>query len=278
MIITITYVTHSFKVKQKINDISRNYNCLIMGDSQVQRINPEFFGIKTYNLGCPAEHYYFTYSKLKKLLSVENSKIEVAVIGLSIHNFAPVYQKLFDLNYNEGTNSLKKFVYFFNLFEDEVFNFKNIIFQKDFIKGIVLGPVWGGLEESSKKNPNITDIRRIFEMHYNTDTEINFSIQEYYLAEIIKLCDQKNVEILSISTPVHEAYKNLIPDIYFENFVEIMNKNDKLKHINFFDDEISSEYMSDGNHLNKSGAAIYSKLISEEVVKLISSSTKNHTQ
>jgi len=240
-----------------------------MGDSQIQRINPEYFKCRTFNFGSSGEHYYFTYSKLRKLLSAKTCNIKIIVLGVSVHNFAPVYQRMVDLNCKEGKSSLERYFYFINFFDDETFNLKNSITQKDFLKGLTRKPDWSGFLESINKNPEKKDIERVLNIHYKVDTKIDFSKQETYLEKIIRLCKKKNIKILALSTPIHQYYKSHIPEIYFKNFNDIMNKNPELKHLNFLNVNIPSDYMSDGNHLNKDGAKIYSKLISAEVEKLL---------
>ena len=240
-----------------------------MGDSQIQRINPEYFKCKTFNFGSSGEHYYFTYSKLKKLLSARTCNIKIIVLGVSVHNFAPVYQRMVDLNCKEGKSSLERYFYFCNFFDGGIFTFGKCITHKDFLKGLTRKPDWNGFLESANKNPAKKDIERVLEIHYKVDTKIDYSKQEYYLGQIIRLCKKKNIKLLALSTPIHSYYKSHIPDIYFKNFNDIMKKKAELPHLNFLNVDISSNYMSDGNHLNKDGARIYSKLVSEEVEKLL---------
>ncbi len=270
VVLLAVFFVISGNVNRRLDDIARNYNCLIMGDSQVQRINPDFFKSKTFNFGSSGEHYYFTYAKLKKLLSIKEGNIKIIVLGVSVHNFAPVYQRMDNLSCKEGKKSLERYLYFLNYFDDGEFNFKNIIFHKDFYGGLLKSPDWNGFKESLNKNPDKEDMDKILEIHYKKDTEMDSSKQQYYLEKIIRLCDKHNVKILAVSTPIHKYYKSNIPKIHFDNLIDVLKKNAELPHLNYLNVDISANFFSDANHLNKEGASIYSKLISNKVEQLVS--------
>ena len=61
------YGYHAIKLDAKFERVAANYSYLIMGDSQMQRLPVEAFPKKTFNFSNVAEHYCFTYYKLKKL-------------------------------------------------------------------------------------------------------------------------------------------------------------------------------------------------------------------
>lgn len=269
-VFAVIYNTKASKVNKRLHEVSTNYSILIMGDSVMQRISPAYFNDPTYNFAGSAEHYYFTYSKLKKLFSFDDSKIKHVVLGISVHNFAPVYQRLFNLRYSEGQRSLKRYLYFMDFESSKFFSFSDIAFNKNFVKGVFRNPYWGGFKESPHNNPEVTVIRRILQMHYSTDGILDpndFSEQAYYLDQIKKLCRENNVTLFLVSTPVHPYYKNQAEDHYFEILEKVIKRHNDINYLNYLNDDISSAYMSDANHLNKEGAAKYSQLIANEVEK-----------
>jgi len=79
-----------------------------MGDSQIQRLHGDAISSGAKNLASSGEHYYFTYQKLQTLVQNKNHSIDTLMLGVSIHNFAPVYNRLFSLDFSEGEKSLKK--------------------------------------------------------------------------------------------------------------------------------------------------------------------------
>jgi len=110
LLITFTYYRHSkTKVESKLTAFS-GHPVLLMGDSQIQRLHGDSISQGAKNLASSGEHYYFTYQKLHTLTQNKNHRIDTLKIGLSIHNFAPVYNRLFSLDFPEGERSLKKYL------------------------------------------------------------------------------------------------------------------------------------------------------------------------
>ena len=73
--VVISLVYYKFVKTQnetKIKDISK-FESILMGDSQIQRINTDYFTVKSHNFASKSEHYYFTYQKLLQLLNSKHS-------------------------------------------------------------------------------------------------------------------------------------------------------------------------------------------------------------
>ncbi len=261
VIISLVYYT-SVRIanKSKFENIS-NFETVLMGDSQMQRINTNYFDTKTHNFASKSEHYYFTYQKLLQLLNNKHS-IKRIVLGVSIHNFSPVYNRLFNASTPEGKKSLERYLYFINYFKSSDF-IKRPTFDhtKNIIKGLYKTPTFDGFFESEKKNPDDQIIKRILDMHYSvTENESAISnSQILYLNRIDSLCKAQNIDLYLVSTPYHTDYKNEIKKEYVDVFYETIGNLNNAHHINFLSDNPSPDWMSDANHLNKVGAAIYSK-------------------
>ena len=149
----IFYHISKSKVDSKLNEFSE-YQILLMGDSQIQRLNGELISERTKNIASAGEHYYFTYQKLLTLFENKNHKIGKLILGVSIHNFAPVYNRLFNIDFPEGKNSLKRYIYFIRPFDNSNFiaSFGGLF--KSVFSGIYSTPDWGGYKESTNSNPN----------------------------------------------------------------------------------------------------------------------------
>lgn len=264
----IYYLIQAERVENEFTKIS-GYETLLMGDSQLQRINPELFDSKTYNFASSAEHYYFTYHKLERLFSIKDNKIKQIILGLSVHNFAPVYNRLFDLEQPEGKSSLAKYFYFLDL-EDNAEWVAGDFDVKAMFKAILAKPEWGGFEQSVNKNPNPAIINKTFNMHYRqgNDEDAIASEQQVYLNRIDSLCKANEVSLIHISTPYHPLYKKKIDPIYFNYFAKIVQVINNKYYINYLDFEIKPELMSDANHLNKKGAYLFTNMIVKELKRM----------
>ena len=235
-----------------------------MGDSQTQRINENLIGSNVVNISSSGEHYYFTFQKLKKLTYNDNHKIKSIILGFSAHNFSPKYNKFFNLKFAEGKSDLTRYLYYL----DPLFDFKFIkkiseIISLEFLKGVYSTPDIYGYFESNNKNPEIEIIEKGFENIFKRSDNLEYfsSKQKKYLLKIDSLCYKENIELILLSTPYHEEFKKRIPSAYFDNLYNIKERLNNRNHINFLNNKINPNLMSDGNHLNIQGSNKYSKII-----------------
>ncbi|MDB2571571.1 hypothetical protein N9X82_03765 [Polaribacter sp.] len=267
LLITFTYYRHSkTKVESKLTAFSE-HPVLLMGDSQIQRLHGDSISQGAKNLASSGEHYYFTYQKLHTLTQNKNHRIDTLILGVSIHNFAPVYNRLFSLDFPEGEKSLKKYLYFIRMFDYSGFitTFDKVL--KPAISGIYTAPDFGGFYESTNSNPNEEIINKAFNMHFSIkQEEAKFShSQRDYLYKIDRLCTENNIDLILVSTPYHFDYKEKIDRKYFDFFLESLKKLKHRRHLNFIEEDIADRFMSDANHLNKLGAKKYSGIIGKKL-------------
>ena len=253
---------------KKFESLAKNYPIIIMGDSQIQRLPVNIFKEKSYNLANKAEHYFFTYNKLKKLLSHKDCNLKLVLIGISPHNFSPIYHKLIDLENKEGLYTLKNYAYFINIFENQIFSLYDIISRKEFYQGILKGPLKNKVVKSSLKNPNNKNILQSIDMYYSKHglNKITNN-QTFYLKKIVNLCKKNGIKVTFLTTPSHRYFKQNIPQQELDKFYTIIDDFNQIHHINFFEDSINDSLMSDGNHLNINGAKFYSKLIFKKIIE-----------
>ena len=263
----IYYNISKSSIDSKLNKLSEEYQFLLMGDSQIQRLNGELISKGTKNIASSGEHYYFTYQKLLKLVKNKNHKFDKLILGVSIHNFAPVYNRLFNIEFPAGKKSLERYLYFIHPFDDSNFlnGFDGLL--KPIFSGIYSTPDWGGFYESNNSNPNMEIINSTFNMHFSIkQNEEKFSYsQRNYLYKIDSLCADNNIDLILVSTPYHYRYKEKIDAEYLDFFSETLKKINHRYHLNFIADKIDPSFMSDANHLNKFGAKCYSEIIRKEI-------------
>jgi len=252
---------------------AKKYSILIMGDSHMARIDPKLLHDKTKNLASPGEHYFYTYSKLKTIVDNRESKIKTIVIGIGPHNFSPIYQKLYDLNTSEGRGSLENYLYFINFSEAKGYSFWNFITNPAFFKGIFTTPVFGGWYASNNSNPKLSIVIGSLRMHYNGKDADGSSSQIFYLEEIIKLCNEKGIKLIGLSTPVHPEYKKRMPKKYLELNSSLSKiYSTKMIYLNYFSYKLSNIFFADGDHLNILGSKVITSkvdsiLISTKIIK-----------
>ncbi|MEN8745751.1 MAG: hypothetical protein ABF302_04790 [Polaribacter sp.] len=260
------YLNTKTNIETKLTSFSK-HSVLLMGDSQIQRLHGDAISSGAKNLASSGEHYYFTYQKLQTLVQNKNHSIDTLMLGVSIHNFAPVYNRLFSLDFSEGEKSLKKYLYFIRMFDNSGFltTFDKIL--KPAILGVYATPDFGGFYESTNSNPKEAIINKTFNMHFSIQqNEAKFSnSQRTYLYEIERLCTDNNITLILVSTPYHSGYKEKIDQGYYDFFSESLKRLKHRRHLNFIEDDIADRFMSDANHLNKLGAKKYSKIIGERL-------------
>ncbi|MDA3867932.1 MAG: hypothetical protein PF489_14470 [Salinivirgaceae bacterium] len=258
------YLAVKHKVDARLEKMSA-CETLIMGDSQMQRINGNFFSSNTKNLASSGEHFFITYEKLKQILSVPEPKLERIVLGVSVHSFAPVYNRMLDLSFPEGKRSWERYLYFLSSFTAPMPFDVDKAPMINSLEGIYKGPDWGGLFESEHSNPDTATIDQIYKMHFSRkgNAEMFCENQKEYLYMIDSLCKANNITLFLCSTPYHPDYKKRIPDEYFDFFYETMSHFNPEQHINFLADSSKPQWMSDANHLNITGAKVYSEKINQ---------------
>lgn len=261
---TMFYFFSKSKVNSKLKEISK-YKCLLMGDSQIQCLNEALIGENSKNIASFGEHYYFTYNKLQKITKNKNHKIDKVILGVSIHNFSPVYNRLFNLDFPEGKKSLRRYLYFIQISNNS--NFIKKLLVKQLILSVYSAPDWGGFYVSNNSNPSIEIINKTFNMHYSRkQNEEKFSnSQKTYLYKIDSICTSNNIELKLISAPYHIKYKEKIDVEYYAFFSKTLEKLNQRHHLNFITDKVDSSFMSDANHLNKFGGKYYSEMIRKEI-------------
>lgn len=270
LVTPLFYYYSKLNIDSKLNEIS-NYECLLMGDSQIQRFDGRLTEKPVKNIASSGEHYYFSFNKLKHLIKNKKHKIKQVILGVSMHNFAPTYSRAFNLDYSEGTNSLNRYLYFFNLFDESDFiNLANDLPIIKLIKSVYYKPDWGGFVESNNSNPSMEIIKETLKIHYTIqkdEDEFGGSYQRDYLYKIDSLCTKNNIELILLSTPYHNKYKEKIKPEYYVYFEETLKKLNTRIHINFISEKVNSNFMSDANHLNVVGVEFYSKIIKSKITE-----------
>ena len=261
----IYFYNYKLKVESEFENISR-YECLIMGDSQMQRINPKLFRLNTYNFASTGEHFFFTFEKIKRLTKFRDHKIKNIILGVSPVSFAPHYNRMFSTKYLEGRLSLIRYLYFISLDDNEFLQNVDIL-SKSMIKAIYRKPDWGGLTASDCKNPDSLIIDAAFKQHFKIVLSENqySSVQIKYLSKIDSICNVNDINLVLVSLPFHPLYMNKLDNFYRKILDQTVNSMNKEKYINYLDYKINPYLMSDESHLNTKGGDIFTKYLAIEL-------------
>jgi len=261
----LAYKLISLQVDDRLREIARKNSILIMGDSQMQKFSPDLIDGDVENVASPGEHYFVTYSKLRKMLAAKDHKIRTILLGVSLHNFSPDFISHFDPDHAEGKFTVQHGMFFFDLFANEFIQPHQLILDKNFFLGVIKGPVWGH-EVFIHQNPDTVLVDWELKYMFDGSFKANLSqAQPFYLEKIVGLCEQENISLVFISAPVHQYYKSHVDPVYYQTLQKVVSDHGNLPYVNFLNDSTKSIYMNDSNHLNKEGAEAYTRKINLEL-------------
>ncbi|QTE23049.1 hypothetical protein [Polaribacter cellanae] len=182
-----------------------------------------------------------------------------------------MYEKSFDIKRIEGKFGLRRFMMYFNLFDNDFINSIQLVKNFSyFIDGLLRDPDMGGYYESLNKNPDNSIMDLTSKVHFTNKNKIaNTFFQEKYFKKIIQICKENNANLTIVSMPVHSNYKKKINPFYFNYLENLTKPNKHYKYLNFLDENTNVYHLSDANHLNKVGAIKYATLINNAVNNII---------
>jgi len=261
----LAYKLISLHVDGRLQEIARTNSILIMGDSQMQKFAPDLIDGDVENVASSGEHYFVTYSKLRKMLAAEDHKISTILLGVTLHNFAPMFVNHFDPDHVEGKITVQHQMFFYDLFDNEFIPPYKLILDKNFFLGVIRKPVWGH-DVFTNKNPDPQLLDWGMKFIFDGPVKENLSqAQTFYLDKIVELCKQENISLVFISAPVHQYYKSHVDPKYYQTLQKVVSDHANLLHVNFLTDSTPSIFMNDVNHLNKEGAELYTRKINLEL-------------
>ncbi len=263
--------------------ISGNKHILILGDSNTQNsINDSIFE-SAANLSDPADSYYYSFLKLREILST-NNKIDTVLISFAPHN-------IFDNGWLlDEKNIYSKFRMYYPFMEWNDFSFllsKNTHAVLAAIPAIPLSAfknlyskvrgnrfLYGGFVQLNRNIlPEVQQKLKDGEPlpFFKIPTKFSVSSEEiFYLDKIIALCENKKIKLYLINTPKRDELLQY-PKYGVKEFNQLYDS--KYKNIDYLDLsklKLEDEDYGDFVHLNKSGSTHFSKIIANEGLKNLS--------
>ena len=272
----ISLISYSLTKNSKPYKIEKNIETLILGDSHITHAIDDKQILNSKNLGKPAESYYYTYQKLVFFNDQINCK--KVILGYSYHNLSSIYDQFI----NGWFSAQIAPCYFFilsNIEQLRVLNWnksKTITFFKNLLKVInshrfnksdINLSLYEGhniYEHQEKFIFNSMLERKNFQFFEKLDTTKILPISHFnllYLNKIITYCNENDINVTLLSTPLHTSLRNEIPISYKINLQNFINGRDvdflKLDTLSLRD----NYYSNDGDHVNKLGAIKTTKIL-----------------
>ncbi len=263
----------------------------IMGDSHTQcAIDPDIIE-DSVNLSKNSENYFLTYVKLTYFLKY--SKPERVLLNFSYHNFSTLYdEEMLGVRRNvllnryypiisdqeniftskkDGDWLYTKLKYDWGL----PFDFSNNMHLFFYLMhngkpDIANYPFGGYYRYNDTCNLSNDTIQQSLKAHYDSDgakagiSELMYS----YVKKICSMCNENNIEIILINTPVHDDYYNKIPDAFKRNHVVVydhLKQEFNAKYLDFSRFPLPDKGFGDGDHLNALGAKLFSEELSKNL-------------
>ncbi len=255
---------------------------LIAGSSHsASTFNPDLIP-GSINIAVEGECYFYTYYKLKYYYQISN-KINHIILSYSPCNIGKntelklfgnkdtkhYFDKYFMLLDNEGRSKLSKSVENYTVYQLKYqlgipFSYDNDIdiLYKYFRGSLKLTDFRfsGGFKKYKISSTDISYIDRKIEFYfYDKDklTDISqFNIE--YLEKIAQFCQNKNIKLHLISTPVYRDYNKKVPDSFKKKHQELgANLESKYSNVKFIDlvnFQLPDSCWLNGDHVNVSGA------------------------
>lgn len=260
---------------------------LIIGDSNIGlALNPHYIP-ESDNQFLIAEHYLFSYVRLKYFLK-NNPQIDKVVLGFSYSNIAINYDERLFNSYQKNA-AFPKYFMLLNDEETSLLYSADLIFFRNYF-GWQLGvPTKDNIPlifKTHKKVPykkllpfraygsyNINANYRTINyqevyFHFNSQYPELSSLSIEYLYNIVNLCEEYDKKLILYASPLYPKYLELIPNYYINQFDSLsleLCKNKNISFISHIGIVMPDSCYNDGNHLSGFGAKIISEKFAEDL-------------
>ena len=273
----------------QLSNINYDINYLFIGDSHIQNaVNPEYF-TNSYNFSANNENYIQTYFKLKAVINKLNAKPEIVVLPIDISSFSSFRTNRFKnvsrlITFSDWYDVYKQTgntTYIFRYFIEKLFvvggNYQKIVkyfislAQNSFFKYIKgYKPRNGFLTRTNNINKICNRQASIYLKNYDYFD----SILIHYFKNILTICENNNIQVVLLKMPLSKEYvrvcRQYVPiEDYYSNINSITNEFNNIITLDYQDVYWNhNEYFRNPDHMNSTGAEIFSQLLSNDLQKL----------
>lgn len=278
----LKHILNSYTIKKTFLENNTNkIETLTVGSSQaLYGINPEYLSGTTLNLGNASQSLYFDCALVEKYVD-KLSSLKHVIIPISYFSFFS--------DMNDGKEKIRTYAYY------HFFNIKNHSFSFWDAKNYSLIPLLGIKRvvavaksnfkqlddesvatmtnkgflpmDSANSKHRINDSLGKLRFNYHTTLikKENLTTNIEALEKLLLHLTSKNIKISFISTPTYKTYYKNFDNKILQQNDSLINVLCKKYHCNYFNWQTDTSFIKedfyDNDHLNKYGAAKFSKLL-----------------
>lgn len=280
-------IPNEYKFKKEYLDANSNeIETLILGSSHAYYgIDPTYFSSKTFNASHVSQSLDFDFEIIKKYQSYFKN-LETIIVPLS-------YFTLFsNLALGKESWRIKYYVIYYDMdVAESVLDHSEILGGKFSINALKFTSYfknknnsihcsdsgWGGAGKKSANTKILIDTgesaakRHSPSIHHKTRQKA-FKDNIEIINSLVELCENQNIELILLTTPTFETYRENLNNEQLNLTVETANsiasKSENCKYLNLIDDSrFIAEDFFDADHLSEIGAEKLSKILSAEIEK-----------
>ena len=256
--------------------IDDGISILVCGDSHTMSAVNDSVLSSSMNISNTSQPFFYTYSVLVPLLA-RNPQIQTVLLGYSFHSVSSIMDDILFNSDLAKNNCVRRN----NYLAVADLSYVVQLVRTDGIQILVLvslKQIWKSLHPEGihdvmfigkyypSTGQNLTDenVEAAIQRHYYYESGlVRYGIAEYqinYLYKIAELCNQNEIELFLVNTPVSTQYYEAIPQNYIDNFYYIASTVDATL-LDFHDSSLPDSCYGNADHLNYYGAAEFSLLL-----------------
>ena len=237
---------------------------IVMGDSHAELAIDDRHWPQAINLANTSESFLFTYYKLQPLLA-HNPQIRRVYLSYGYHSLSGYYDEV--LSGKPAKDVATRYFYILPapVRQHLLLSNRNALLLTlrniglNGIKNLVAHkkPMLGQYENDFLASTMVPEamIRRVKSQFYQDGKLIPFSENNIsYLQRIVRLCKERHVDLVMLSTPVHPAYEARVPETYKQKYREVAQGLTLREFHNLLLPDNS--FAPDGDHVSALGAQL----------------------
>ena len=274
-IFTIAYIFFNYSLNYFNSNCYQKYkfeegSVIFAGNSHIRSaINPKLIS-GSYNISLDAEPLIASYWKIKNIIN--RCGIDTIMFGLSHVHLSALNDESF-INSQTAGEMLERYYSIINIKFIDRIKFNLFRYYSIYLKNMILfyqhnhhEKYIGSYKPLKKKVVDFEkNINETINKHYYKDNP-NAALSQSsisYLDSIVNICSINKVELIVLSTPVHEKYYQRIPDIILNEY-KLQTKSLVRRDVKFIDYSRlykGDSLFADADHLNEEGSYKFTKLL-----------------
>lgn len=262
----LCYIVYSHKYRIIDYKIPVSKNIIVLGNSMPEMSIDDSLLPKVCNLSCSGKGYLFCWLDVQQLLKL-NPQVDSVILAISpIHIMEDPDGAYYD---KVSLNSFKYYAPFFP-FDDLLKLPEKSFFVETLIGGGIIymfNPVKPGSYKRNERNKLQRDLflrtegERVVNVHKKRGESKN-EITLYAIEQIKRVCQESNVKLIFLSTPIYQAVKwynlSAYRSLVAEKLTSVPNE-----FWDYTDLSLPDSCYADVIHLNYKGAGVFTKILKQ---------------